>query len=506
MPFAAAGCRSRLQAPRRALALILVIGLSTLTPFTASPAATFLVTSSAASGAGTLRDAMTQAQSTAGAPHTIIFTLPVNSVISVAAPLPALTSTPLVIDGSGSPGLVLDGLDTARPFQVGASSSLTLRDLTVRNGFINNDRGGCIRVTSDTSTLTLDRVTLQGCRALSIATNGVALGGAVSTEGSAFIYRSTLSDNEASAAGSTAGGALDVRRSLWIENSRFERNEAVSTGNTGALGGAIITGTGTLTVLRSQFIGNRAVQISAPTLGVGGAIAVRDLTNTTVRQSLFLKNQGGQGAAIHATLLTLPNTMNVAISNTTFAGNFSGSSLSLGNVRLDLRNNTFWKNSGRSGLGAHLHLSGANTTINAATHNLFAGSGDSSALCSSSSLPGGLQGTGSNLIADTSCSYLDAFSYINNGDLRIRGLRATGSTLHDIPVVDLLAGSPMIDSGNPEAPAAGTVFVCTAGDARDEARPADGNADGVAVCDIGSHELQHEASLFADDMESMLLR
>lgn len=248
------------------------------------------------------------------------------------------------------------------------------------------------------------------------------------------------------------------------------------------------------------------MQTATANLSFGGAISVRDRTSATVRQSLFLRNESGQGAALYAALLTLPNTMNIAISNTTFAGNLSGPALSLGNVRMDLRNNTFWKNSGRSGLGAHLNVTGANTTINAATHNLLAGSGDGSSLCSSSSLPGGLMGTGSNLIADTSCNYLDAFSYINGGDLRIRGLRATGSTLHDIPVVDLFAGSPMIDTGNPDDPAAGTVFVCTAGDARDEARPADGDADGVAVCDIGSHELQREASLFADDMEPMLLR
>lgn len=506
MRVVAVGTRSCLEVGLRALIPRCALALGALMPFAAPHAATFLVTSSLASGAGTLRDAMTQAQSTAGAPHTIIFTLPVNSVIGVASPLPTLTSTSLVIDGSGSPGLVVDGLDTARPFEVGASSTLTLRDLTVRNGFINDDRGGCIRVTSDTSTLTLDRVTLQGCRALSIATNGIALGGAVSTEGSAFVYRSVLANNRASAPGSTAGGAMDVRRNLWIENSRFERNEAVSTGNTGAIGGAVITGTGTLTVLRSQFIGNRAVQTATPTLGSGGAISVRDRTGTTIRQSLFLGNESGQGAAISASLLTLPNTMNVVISNTTFAGNLSGPALNLLNVRVDLRNNTFWKNSGRSGLGAHLNLTGANTTINAATHNLIAGSADGSAACSSSSLPNGLQGTGSNLIADTSCSYLDAFSYINGGDLRIRGLRATGSALHDIPVVDLFAGSPVIDTGNPDGPAAGTVFVCTAGDARDEARPADGDADGVAVCDIGAHELQREASLFADGMEALLLR
>lgn len=488
----------------RMLCLAMIVGA--LIPATTPSAATFLVTSAAGAGTGTLREAMTLAQATAGAPHTIIFTLPANSVIGIATPLPTLSSTPLVIDGSGTLGLVVDGLDTARPFQVGPSSSLTLRDLTVRNGFINNERGGCIRVNSDTSTLTLDRVTMRGCRAISLETSGAALGGAVYTEGSAFVYRSNFIDNEARAVDTAAGGALDVRRSLWIENSRFEGNEAIGTGVNGASGGAFISGQGTLTILRSQFIDNRAAQTNSAAFSFGGAVFVRDRTNTTVRQSLFLRNEGGRGSALSASLSTLTSAMNVVVSNSTFAGNFGGSSLSLANISIDLRNNTFWKNSGRTGFGAHLHASGSNTTITAATHNFFATSGDGGALCSAAALPGGLIGTGTNLFADASCGYLDTFSYINEGDLRIRSLRTTGSNFHDIAVVDLFAGSPVIDAGNADAPGSGTAFVCTSGDARDESRPADGDADGIAVCDIGAHELQREASLFADDFEVPLLR
>ncbi|WP_306673638.1 right-handed parallel beta-helix repeat-containing protein [Tahibacter caeni] len=475
---------------------------------TACPAraATYLVTSALSSGAGTLREAVTQAQSASGAPHTILFSLPINSVIGLAAPLPSLSATALIVDGSGSPGLVIDGNDTVRVFDVGAAASLTLRDLALRRGFANNDRGGCVRVSDAASTLTLDRATLQDCRATSIQPGGLALGGAVYAEGDVFVYRSAFIGNRARAPGSTAGGALDVRRNAWIENSRFERNEAVSAGSTGAAGGAVIAGTGTLTLLRSQFFDNRAVQTSTANLSFGGAVYVRDRSGTTIRQSLFVHNESGQGAAVYASLSTIPGTMNVAVGNTTFAGNLGGPALSLAGVRMDLRNNSFWKNSGRAGFGAHLHASGNNTSVAAVTHNLFATSGDGGAACSSASLPVGIDGTGSNLFADASCTYLAAFSYIDGGDLRIRGLRTTGSALHDIAVVDVFAGSPVIDAGNPADPGSGGVFVCTAGDARDEMRPADGDADGAAVCDIGAHELQREASLFADDMESPLLR
>ncbi|MCQ4163909.1 choice-of-anchor Q domain-containing protein [Tahibacter harae] len=491
-------CRIR----RAALCLSLLVSAAAGT----AQAATYLVTSAASAGLGSLREALTQAQAAGAGPHTVIFALPLNSIISLAAPLPALSATTLTVDGSGSPGLVIDGNHAVRVFDVGASAALSLRDLSLQRGFASNDRGGCVRVSDSSSTLTLDRVTLQDCRAVSIQPGGLALGGAVYAEGNVFVYRSRFSGNLARALGSTAGGAFDVRRNLWIENSRFEGNEAIGAGGTGAAGGAVVAGTGTLTVLRSQFIGNRAVHTSGASLSSGGALYARDRTATTVRQSLFLHNESGNGAAFHASLTTLPGTMNVVLSNTTFAGNISGPALHLVGTRLDLRNNSFWKNSGRSGLGAHLHAAGANSSVAAATHNLFAASADGGALCSSAGLPAGLDGTGSNLFADTSCSYLDAFSYIETGDLRIRSLRATGSALHDIPVIDLFAGSPVIDAGNADAPGSGTVFVCTAGDARDEARPADGDADGSALCDIGAHELQREASLFADDMEAPLLR
>lgn len=482
------------------------IALALLSSAAGSHAATYLVTSALSSGPGTLRDAMTQAQAASGGPHTIIFTLPVNSVINLSAPLPVLSAVSLTIDGGGSPGLVIDGNDTVRVLDAGASAAITLRDVTLRRGFVNNDRGGCVRISANTSTLTLDRVVMEDCRSISIQPGGLALGGAVYAEGHVFVYRSTFSGNRASALGSTAGGALDARRNLWIESSRFEGNEAISAGNTGAAGGAVISGTGTLTVLRSRFIGNRAAQTSTAALSFGGGLSVRDRTTTTVRQSLFVRNESGVGAAIYASLVTLPNTMNVAVSNTTFAGNLGGPALGLVNVRMDLRNNSLWKNSGRAGLGAHLHASGANSGVAAATHNLFAASADGGVLCSSASLPPDSDGTGANLFADASCTYLSAFSSINGGDLRIRSVRATGSSLHDIPVLDVFAGSPVIDAGNPADPGTGTAFVCTPGDARDEARPADGDADGTAICDIGALELQREASLFADDMETPLLR
>ena len=51
----------------------------------------------------------------------------------------------------------------------------------------------------------------------------------------------------------------------------------------------------------------------------------------------------------------------------------------------------------------------------------------------------------------------------------------------------LLHGSPAIDAGNPATPGSGG-NACEATDQRGVARPQDGDAGGVATCDIGAFE------------------
>ena len=84
--------------------LALLLGSSPLA------AATFTVTNTADSGAGSLRDAITNANATPNS--TIVFSVPANSTLTILTPLPPITAG-VSIDGSGTPGLTLSGGSTS---------------------------------------------------------------------------------------------------------------------------------------------------------------------------------------------------------------------------------------------------------------------------------------------------------------------------------------------------------------------------------------------------------
>ena len=465
-------------------------------------AATFVVASTADSGAGTLREAVASAIAAPGGPHVVTFNLAPDSVIVLDSGLPMISGN-LTIDASASPGLVVDAKHGSRQLSLATNSQLTLRGFELRDGAALNAPGGCVWSDSSSSSLTIQDMVFAGCR---VRATGPARGGAINIRGSLFVYDSRFEGNVAGSLTDVAtGGAIYALGVVWMEDSVFEANTVSSLAATTS-GGAITAGTGTMTVLRSRFIGNVAEREDQPLQTYGGAVYVRNDSTTTVRQSLFFDNTAGNGAALNASTLSVNQRMDVVASNNTFVGNHAGPAVLFWNTRTELRNNTFWKNTTQSPGGAHLLVHGGDTAFTAVTHNLFAPTAGGAPACHHYGLPAGVEGTGANVFSDTSCAFIGQDSYLETGDLRIRGLRATGSALHDIPVVDLFADSIVIDGGNIDGAGSGAPHACAAGDARDEGRPADGDGDGLAACDIGALELQREASLFADDFQPVLLR
>lgn len=120
------------------LTLVTLLGLSNTLPD--ARALTYIVTNTDASGPGSLRQAILDANSNAGY-DTIHFAPGLNGTIVLTGALPAIAGD-LALEGPGATELAVSGADTYRVFYVNSGVAVTLTGLTVRDG--RADRGGGI--------------------------------------------------------------------------------------------------------------------------------------------------------------------------------------------------------------------------------------------------------------------------------------------------------------------------------------------------------------------------
>lgn len=202
-----------------------------------------------------------------------------DGVLTLTSELVVPTNTSLDIVGTGADvdandatGTTIDGDNVTRLFL--ASSSLLLKNMTLRNGNAAGEDGGVI--------LTSANLTLEG---VLVSANTAANGGAIYLN-----YNTGLS------------------RTLNIKRSQF-------TGNSAALDGGVLSMSGqrqkhTLLIDSSSFIGNSAT-------GKGGALDVNLPPlggSLNVLNSTFASNTAATGDAIDLTDVAAP----VAIMNSTF--------------------------------------------------------------------------------------------------------------------------------------------------------------------------------------------
>ena len=122
--------------------------------------------------------------------------------------------------------------------------------------------------------------------------------------------------------GSTFGGGIDARDSrVEVINSEIKNNSA-GTGGGGGLYFSSSTGTHTLDIAGTSFIGNSSVRDGGALKIVGGTV--------TIKESGFSSNRGDKGGAIENTSATLH------IENSTFSSN---------EARLGGGLNSFWRRS-----------------------------------------------------------------------------------------------------------------------------------------------------------------
>jgi hypothetical protein len=170
----------------------------------ASPAwaATYTVTNNADSGAGSLRQAIIDANATTGVADTINFDLGSAATITLTSSLPPITDgAGLTIDG-GSADITISGDNQYHVFEVGSGAKLTLSNLTVAHS--TAFRGGGIH---NSGTLEVSNSTLSG----NSAPNGGGIlngGGATATLKNTIVAKS-LSGGSCSGIITNGGYNLD---------------------------------------------------------------------------------------------------------------------------------------------------------------------------------------------------------------------------------------------------------------------------------------------------------
>ena len=288
--------------PRR-LPLLLVITLLALAfmlPSQPAHALTYIVTTLADSGAGSLRQAIIDANATLD-DDTITFS--VSGTIGLASILPNLVTAAsagtLTINGAGAI-TVTRSSGTFRIFIVDAGANVTLNGLSITNGNAGFGGGGGIAIVNG-GTLMVTNSTLSG--------NTASGGGGIVNGGTMTVTNSTLNGNSANGNG---GGIVNFG-TLTMTNSTLSGNTA------GNGGGGIFNFAGTLTVTNSTLSGNTA--------GNGGGGGIRTFSGTANLNNTIVANSVGGDCNIAGGTVNAENSLiedNLTCVNGTNTNNLTG--------------------------------------------------------------------------------------------------------------------------------------------------------------------------------------
>ncbi|HKB09516.1 MAG TPA: hypothetical protein VKD69_02640, partial [Vicinamibacterales bacterium] len=253
--------------------------------FAVCPAAP-VVTTTADSGAGSLRQAIADACAT----DSITFDLGVSPQSIVVTTGELAIDKDLTIAGPGATLLTVDGNNASRVFHVLPNRTVTISDLTIANGMMNGDPSLLQIIGAgifNEGTLTVARVTLRNNSAPDAlqGAGGAIYSRAAFSDASLTIVDSTLSDNTAGiSGGAVESGAIGGRTaSLTIANSTFSGNSA---GDSGCVNVEQAGGVAVATITNATITGNHA---TFPGLRAGG-LRVGSGTTVVVRNSIIAGN------------------------------------------------------------------------------------------------------------------------------------------------------------------------------------------------------------------------
>ncbi|MCB1920103.1 MAG: DUF4214 domain-containing protein [Candidatus Competibacteraceae bacterium] len=420
-------------------------------------AATYTVTNLNDIGAGSLRQAILDANANTGSSNTIEFQAGVTGTLLTQGNL-NITGGTLTIQGPGASVLTLFGNGANRIFDISSGATVTLSGLTLSNGkpaivnlgnlIVNNSTlsanfnvsissgGGILNNTS--GTLTINN---------SILTNNVssASGGAIANNASSSmltVNNSTLSGNSAANDG---GGIYNGGGTVTVTNSTLSNNSVTGTGS---YGGGIYSNTGTLTVTYTTLSGNSVIQQRGGGIYFGGSSG-----NVTLHHNTLSGNTGGTNSDAGGIGIVGTSTGNITVNpiyNNTLSGNTGrdGGGLYISYVTVPLFNNTIAGNTAtRNGGGIAIGTGGILNMGN----NIVAG--NSAATGRSIYGTGGLVSQGHNLFGENNSAELAGGITGSAGDLTLAGALSTaidplasngGPTQTRFPVT----GSPAINAGD----------------------------------------------------------
>jgi parallel beta-helix repeat protein/predicted outer membrane repeat protein len=255
-------------------------------------ATTFEVTNTNDSGAGSLRDAIDQANANPGQ-DTITFAADVTGTITLLSDLSPITdavdiegpgASVLTVNGNGHALVVFDTIDSSA-----GADTISGLTLTGGNADDNNDgSGGGIQKYEGNADLTISDMVVTGNTSPGNDAGGVQF---YETSGTVNVTNTQITNNTADEGGGAlysdeSGGALNVT----ISNS-------VLSGNSSYYGGGIVALGGTWTIINSTISNNTTSG------GTGGGIFANDanftIESSTVSGNTTSSGKGGGGGGIY---------------------------------------------------------------------------------------------------------------------------------------------------------------------------------------------------------------
>jgi predicted outer membrane repeat protein len=293
------------------------VPVSTLGQFQAAITQNLIVTTNAAFGAGSLAQAVADANASPGTNDTITFDGALaGSTITLSGEL--LVSDPLTIVGLGAGSITIDGGGLGRIFTISGPGpvafSLSGATLTgaKRTGSTPADRGGAIF--SEDDPVTLNGVVITGNTSENDGAAVAMTGGNTLT-----VINSTISNNSVTGTFGDGGGLFGNNGpTVVIQNSTFSGNTAFFSG------AGLYFVNAKLTIENSTISGNIARGTTATYSGGGGLYLTGGFSDTLVVNSTFsnnVANFNGGGVLIRS---SGPGPLNqFVVRNSTFTANRS---------------------------------------------------------------------------------------------------------------------------------------------------------------------------------------